>query len=150
MRSFLLAGAVALLGCFGVPPAVAHNCGHGDHDSDHCWNSAHHGRSASSAAAASNTQTLEGKLAEIVYLPGATAESGMVEIRLQSAGQSRLVRLAPAGFLKQGGLHLREGDALTVIGFPVSAMEGDLLVATEIRQGDHRLALRDNRGRPIW
>ena len=95
-------------------------------------------------------QTLEGKIAEVVYLPGATENSGLVEIRLQSSTQNRLVRLAPTGFLKSSGLVLREGDAVTVKGFPVSGMEGDLIVATEIRKGDKSISFRDESGRPIW
>ena len=95
-------------------------------------------------------RTAEGKITEVVYLPGATPDSSMVEVRLQSAGQSQLVRLAPVGFLKQSGLLLREGDTVTVKGFPVAGMEGDLLVATELHKGEKTLSLRDTRGRPAW
>jgi hypothetical protein len=95
-------------------------------------------------------RTAEGRITEVVYLPGATPDSGMVEVHLQSAGQTRLIRLAPAGFLKQSGLLLREGDTVTVKGFPVAGMEGDLIVATEIHKGDKSLPLRDTRGRPNW
>jgi hypothetical protein len=74
----------------------------------------------------------------------------MVEVRLESAGHSELIRLAPVGFLKQSGLLLREGDTITVKGFPVSGMEGDLLIATELHKGEKTLSLRDPRGRPAW
>jgi hypothetical protein len=95
-------------------------------------------------------QTAEGRITEVVYLPGAAPDSGMVEVRLQSAGQSQLIRLAPVGFLKRGGLLLREGDTLNITGFTVAGMEGDILVATELRQGNKTLSLRDTRGRPAW
>jgi len=74
----------------------------------------------------------------------------MVELRLQSGGQTNLIRLAPSGFLKQGGLALREGDTVTVKGFAVAGMEGDLVVATEVHKGDKSLSLRDTRGQPVW
>jgi hypothetical protein len=74
----------------------------------------------------------------------------MVEVPLQTAGQFQLIRLAPVGYLKQSGLVLREGDTLTVKGFRVAGMEGDLLVATEIHKGEKTLSLRDSRGRPVW
>ena len=61
-----------------------------------------------------------------------------------------MIRLAPAGFLKQSGLLMREGDNVTLKGFPVAGMEGDLMVATEIHKGDKSLPLRDTRGRPMW
>jgi hypothetical protein len=83
-------------------------------------------------------QTLEGKITEVDYLPGATAD------------QTKLVRLAPAGFLKQSGILLREGDTVTVKGFPVSGMEGDLIVAAEVHKGEKSVSLRDTSGRPAW
>ena len=51
-----------------------------------------------------NLQNLEGKISEIVYLPGATPDTGVVEVRMQAAGQNKLIRLAPCGFLNQSGL----------------------------------------------
>ena len=45
---------------------------------------------------------------------------------------------------------LKEGDPVTVSGFRVSTMEGELLVATEVRKGDKRVLLRSPRGRPVW
>ena len=86
----------------------------------------------------------------MIYLPGSAPDNGMVEIRLQSAAQMHLVRLAPTGFLKQGGLRLREGETVTVKGFAVAGMEGDIFVAGEIRAGDKTLTLRDARGLPAW
>ncbi len=74
----------------------------------------------------------------------------MVEIRLQSGGQTNLIRLAPSGFLKQSGLVLREGDTVNVKGFAVAGMEGDLIVASEVRKGEKSVSLRDTRGQPAW
>jgi hypothetical protein len=68
---------------------------------------------------------------------------------LTSTGDS-LVRLAPVGLLKQGRLVLREGDTISVTGFEGGGMDGDLVVASEIRKGDTRVVLRDPRGRPVW
>jgi hypothetical protein len=95
-------------------------------------------------------QTIEGRIIEIIYLPSATPDSGTVEVRLQSGGQRELIRLAPSGYLKQSGMLLREGDTVTLKGFPVAGMEGDLIVATEIHKGDKSLPLRDTRGQPKW
>jgi hypothetical protein len=74
----------------------------------------------------------------------------MVEARVLASGQATLVRLAPVDLLKQSQLVLREGDTVSVAGFEVSGMDGDLVVATEIRKGDKRVVLRDPRGRPVW
>ncbi len=74
----------------------------------------------------------------------------MVEARVLVGGRTTQVQLAPVGLLKQSQLLLREGDTVSVTGFEVSGMDGDLLVATEIRKGDKRVVLRDTRGRPVW
>ena len=155
--------SILFIGWFGIAPTVALGCcHHGCHCdgcdtyhnsySDDCCNRGQgsgHCHWTSSGVAA-DTQTAEGRVAEIEYLPGATPDSGMVEIHLQSAGHALLVRLAPVGYLKQSGLVIREGDMLTVKGFPVSGMDGDLLLATEIHRGEKTLPLRDSRGRPTW
>jgi len=86
-------------------------------------------------------RTADGRITEVVYLSGATPDSGMVEVHLQSAGPTQLTRLAPAGFLRHSGLLLREGDTVIVKGFPVAGMQGDLLVATELHKGDKDLVL---------
>jgi hypothetical protein len=157
MKSLGITAVISIFVWFGAMPAAGHDCGHHNNYYGDCWDCGHHGNSASpsrrSPAPSGETaklQTVEGKIAEVVYLSGATAESGMVEIRIQAAGQVKLVRLAPAGFLKQGGLHLREGDAVVVKGFPVAGMDGDLIVATEVHKGDLTLPLRDTQGRSAW
>jgi len=153
--------AIILITCwFAVVPAAAHDCcHHGDHDADcgDCNHDCTHGVRGgghccgwASSSGVADLRTAEGKITEVVYLPGATPDSSMVEIHLQSAGQSQLVRLAPVGFLKQGGILLREGDTVIVKGFPVAGMEGDFLVATELHKGDKVISLRDTRGRPVW
>lgn len=137
-------------------PALAHHCGgrhHADdcyyHD-DYCWRGTAQPQSRSSARVAPiESQAIEGKIAELIYLPGATSDGGMVEARVVSGGRSTVVRLAPVGILKQKQLVLREGDAISMTGYMVNGMEGDLLVATKIRKGDQRIPLRDGRGRLI-
>ena len=150
MTRFGSIGAIALL-CWLYPfPAVAHDCGH--HQRRHaCWDcDVQSQRPQTNLQATANLQTLEGRISEVIYLPGAAAGSGMVEIQLQTAGQTRLVRLAPTGFLKQAGLRLLEGSTVTVKGFPVAGMEGDIVVATEVQSDGKHLSLRDSRGRPAW
>lgn len=157
MKSLGILAVISLFSWCGALPAAGQGCCHHDHhdgDCDHCW---HQGsstgrpfRGSGPSSGTANVQTVEGKIAEVVYLPGATTDSGMVELRLQSGGQTNLIRLAPSGFLKQGGLVLREGDTVTVKGFTVAGMEGDLVVATEVHKGDKSLSLRDTRGQPAW
>ena len=153
MKLIALIVIMPSLGFLGPIPARGQDCGHHDYHYGDCWD-CDHGRPGSRTyyqeSSETPRKTLEGKIAEVVYLPGATPDSGMVEIRVLSAGRTTLIRLAPTGFLKKGGLSLVEGDVVTTTGFAVSSMEGDLLVATEVRKGERSLALRDARGRPIW
>lgn len=156
MKWTAIPGAIAILYCFGTAPAFGQGCAHHGYRGG-CWGCGYQGTPPSQtspgpgqSAAPANLQSLEGRIVEVVYLPGATTDSGMVEIKVQSAGQATLVRLAPSGFLKRGGVLLREGDTVMLKGFSVAGMEGDLVVATEIQHGDKRLALRDMRGRSSW
>jgi len=161
MRYFGIFAVFSLICSLGPVPAVGQGCCHHDHHYGDYWDDAHdcwrHGspegrrfRGLEPSSSMANVQTLEGKIAEVIYLPGPMADSGMVELRLQSGGQTNRIRLAPSGFLRQGGLVLKEGDAVLVKGFAVAGMEGDLVVATEIRKGDRALSLRDTRGQPAW
>ena len=143
--------------CLLISPADAHDCWGGHHGGDG-WNCDHHGSrgavqsqgSGAPSYAATAPKVVEGKISEIIYLPGETADSAMVEVRMLVSAGAMLVRLAPVGLLKQSQLILREGDAVSVTGFEVSGMDGVLVVATEIHKGDKRLVLRDPRGRPVW
>ena len=150
--------AVFLLSCLLISPAAGHDCLGGHHGGDD-WNcNDHHGgrsamqspRSVSPSSAVAAPKVVDGKISEIIYLPGATADSAMVEARVVASGRATLVRLAPVGLFKQNQLVLREGDTVSVTGVEVSGMDGDQLVATEIRKGDKRVVLRDPQGRPAW
>lgn len=102
------------------------------------------------AANRTNTLTREGKIAEVVYLPGVTADAAMVEIRLLSGNETITVRLGPAGFLKQRQLGLKEGDGITVTGYMAAGGEGDLLIASEVSKQGRTVEFRDGWGRPRW
>ncbi|MFN7992430.1 MAG: hypothetical protein U0Q18_02450 [Bryobacteraceae bacterium] len=60
------------------------------------------------------------------------------------------MRLAPTGFLKQNGMILREGDTISVKGFRIEGMEGDLIVASEVLKSDRSLTLCDASGQTAW
>lgn len=161
MRLFELTGPMALLCCLSALPLAAHDNCHGDHHSysqggcQNCGQNYKQGAMRESPAVvdpsvAARLQTVEGKITEVVYLPGAAPESAMVEVRLQSGGQTTLIKLAPSGYLRNSGMRLREGETIAAKGFLVMGLEGDLIVATEIHQGDRNLSLRDIHGRSGW
>lgn len=149
-------GVTAILCGLGCLPIAAQDCGHHQHHYDDGWNCDRHWRSNSQGTAGGSTrydgnvQTVQGRIDEIVYLPGTTPDIGMVELQLTDSGQTTRIQLAPVGFLKRSGLILKEGDTVTVKGLPVSGFQGDLIVTTTLQKGDKSLALRDMRGRPLW
>ena len=131
MRILELAGPMVLLCCLSALPISAHDNCHGDHhyySQGNCGPNYRQGAIRQSAAVAG---------------PSVTA-------RLQSGGQTTLIKLAPSGYLRNSGMRLREGETIAVKGFLVMGLEGDLLVATEIHQGDRNLSLRDIHGRSGW
>lgn len=49
--------------------------------------------------------------------------AAMVDIRLLVGSQKKLVRIDPIGFLNQNELSLKEGDSVTVKGYPISTRD---------------------------
>jgi len=107
-------------------------------------------RAAQSASTPAVEQSREGKVVEVIYLPGAASDSGMVEARLMAGSQQILVRLAPSGFLHRNQMDIREGDTLTVTGYWVAAGGRETLVATQMAKGGQTVPLRDGWGRSAW
>jgi hypothetical protein len=97
-----------------------------------------------------NSQSYEGRIAEVIYLPGVTPDAAMVELRLQSGSDVIPVRLGPTGFLKQNQLTLKEGDVITVTGYRASVGDGDVLVVTEVGKDGRTVRLRDRLGHSAW
>jgi len=157
MRVILRVTVAALVWSGSLGPALAHGCGHQLYDhSCHgpCSCGAEASRRSGTGAAAgwaADLRTIEGKIVEVIYLPGGTPDMGMVDIKVQTnSGTSLLVRLAPTGFLKQGGLRLQEGDPMTVKAFTVAGMNGDVMVATEVTCKGTNMRLRGSSGQPLW
>jgi hypothetical protein len=106
--------AVILLSFLATPPAVGHDCWGGHHCGDG-WNCDHHGNryavpsqgSVPPSYASAAPKVIDGKVSEIIYLPGANADNAMVEIRMTDGAGATLVQLAPVGMLKQRHLTLR-------------------------------------------
>jgi hypothetical protein len=116
-----------------------HSCGSCDcPQGDHCWDR--------SSGGSFSTTELHGTIDELIYLPG----SSPVELRLSAKRGEVLVRLAPAEYLTDHELSLREGQSVTVNGFWVETAKDDLLVATKVQAGGALVSLRDRRGRPLW
>jgi hypothetical protein len=144
--------AIPLFFVLGVLPLLSH-----DHHRDGCghdcdWNHGHRIQNRSSNLPSSSVryQTLDGTIAEINYLPGSAPADVLIDVRLRFESKMTLVRMGPASFLKRAGLTLKHGDRISLTGFPVTGVEGDLIVCTEVHQGQKVVRLRDGEGRPLW
>ena len=107
-------------------------------------------RAGPGAAVSAAGQSREGKVVEVIYLPGATRDSGMVEVRMMAGNQQILARLAPSGFLHQNRMDVREGDTISVTGYWVAAGGRETLVATRMAKEGQAIQLRDRWGRSVW
>ena len=110
MKARGVLASILFIGWFGMAPTVTLGCCHHGNHCDDC--DTYHGSFSddccqheqgsghcqwTASGAVGDLRTAEGRIAEIEYLPGATPDSGMVEVHLQIAGQSQLIRLAPVG-----------------------------------------------------
>jgi len=145
-------------------PLFANQCGHHhcddgdcyDYDCHGCGHHARHSRRAvspddgNSARMRATEASRSGKVAEVVYLPGSTKDTAMVELRLTAGTERVQVRLGPTGFLRQSEMEVREGEAISVTGYWVTEGDGETLVATRMTRQGRTLQLRDDWGRPAW
>lgn len=133
-----------------VATAPGHECGHHGHRAcaptcQSCARQSVTGPATSAAAVA-----IAGRVIEVNYLPAATPDLSLVEIRIDGGAQPEWVRLAPAGYLRQVGLTLREGDFVDARGYRVAGADGTMVVATDIKAAGRTVQLRDGRGRQQW
>jgi hypothetical protein len=146
-------------------PLLAYQCGHhhcgndGDCYDDDCHGCGHHSsysrRAVSpdegrSARVRAPEQSREGKVVEVVYLPGSTKDTAMVEIRLMVGTERIQARLGPTGFLKQNQMDVHEGDTVSLTGYWVTAGDGEMLVVNRVTKQGKMLQLRDGWGRSAW
>ena len=104
----------------------------------------------SSAKMRATVQSHEGKVVEVVYLPGSTKATAMMEIRLMVGTEHIQARLGPTGFLKQNQMDVHEGDTVSVAGYWVTTGDGEILVANRVTKQGRAVQLRDEWGRSAW
>lgn len=82
--------------------------------------------------------------------PGRELAEGLT-IRLQAdAERPIVVQLAPGWYLDENGIGYGPRERLVVRGRREVRQGRSVFVATEVRQGDRWVPLRDETGRPVW
>lgn len=60
------------------------------------------------------------------------------------------VHLGPPQYFQQQRLTFKEGEVLEVTGARMTTPGGLMLLATQVKQGDKVIKLRDEQGNPVW
>ncbi len=60
------------------------------------------------------------------------------------------VHLGPPAYFKEEKISFKEGEVLEVTGAQITTPTGIMLLASQIKQGDRLIKLRDEQGNPAW
>jgi len=94
---------------------------------------------------------VEGTVSRVDPLPSPDERLRQVAIiTLHGSGKPIRVELAPGWYLDEKGLNYNPEQKLYVLGERVEQNGEARLVAREVGQGNLRLRLRDEQGRPLW
>jgi hypothetical protein len=92
----------------------------------------------------------KGEVTKVIRRPRRSGANAMIDVLLRCGREEVLVRLAPLDFLEQKRFLVVEGDVLTLRAYPMTTVDGKLLVATEVVKSGVTLRLRNSPGRPAW
>lgn len=98
----------------------------------------------------SDVVRVEGTVSRVDELPSPEEHLRQVAVvTLHASGAPVRVELAPGWFLEQHGLLYTPEQQLSVVGERVAGDDARV-IAREVQQGDVRVRLRDEQGRPVW
>lgn len=93
--------------------------------------------------------TIKGTIRDLA-LPAAGSRQGPAHFTLVSGDTATAVRLGPPHALAAAGVTLAEGDAVTVIGWPVTRNGDTWLIPRDLTVKGTTVILRDADGTPTW
>jgi hypothetical protein len=97
-----------------------------------------------------HTETkMKGKVDE-VKLPQKGSEKEVTHLLVKTGSDTMDVYLCPKSFLDDMGVSFNKGDDIALTGSKVKQNGTDLILAREVVKGDVTLALRDDKGNPVW
>lgn len=97
-----------------------------------------------------NTETKMKGVVEELRLPPKGSEKEVAHLLVKSGADSVDVYLCPKSFLDDMGISFSKGDEVALTGSKVKQGEAELVLAREVVKGNDTLALRDEKGNPIW
>lgn len=94
--------------------------------------------------------TFRGTVEAVKQIEAAGRRGPGTHVVLKTAEGAVDVHLGPKGFLDAQKLTVAVGDAVEIVGSRVKVAGADAVIAREIRRGDQKLILRDEKGVPRW
>jgi hypothetical protein len=94
--------------------------------------------------------TLTGTVDEVKSMPSPGRGGGGLHLVFSTEKGPIEVHVGPASFVSSKNFTFEKGDRLTVIGSKVTMGGQEVVIAREIKKGDHVLTLRDAKGFPLW
>jgi hypothetical protein len=75
---------------------------------------------------------------------------GGIHLRATCAGEECDIHLGPSAYVASKSFAIAKDDEIDVTGARVAEEGGVSVIAREVKKGEAVLALRDERGRPLW
>jgi hypothetical protein len=97
-----------------------------------------------------HTETKMKVTVEEVKLPPKGSEKEVAHLLVKNGSDTVDVYLCPKSFLDDMGVSFDKGDDIALTGSKVKQNAADLILAREVVKGDLTLALRDDKGNPVW
>ena len=97
-----------------------------------------------------HTETKMKGTVDEVKLPQKGSEKEVAHLLVKNGSDTMDVYLCPKSFLDDMGVTFNKGDDIALTGSKVKQNGTDLILAREVVKGDVTLALRDDKGNPVW
>ena len=75
---------------------------------------------------------------------------GGTHLTVNAEKQTVAVHVGPTAYLTEKGITLAKGDTLEILGSRITIDKEAVVIARQIKKGDHTWTLRDASGRPLW
>lgn len=95
-------------------------------------------------------QTVSGKVIAVNKIAPMDTEDYGISLFVDTGSEEIFAHLGPSWFLDTEPMQFQTGDNIEVTGSRIT-MDGDpVIVVTEIRKGNEKMALRSPKGQPVW
>jgi hypothetical protein len=96
--------------------------------------------------------TIRGTVESVDTVTGAGGRHapGGTHLTVKTEKEALVVHVGPTAYLTEKGITLAKGDTLEILGSRVMIDKEPVVIARQIKKGDHTWTLRDASGRPLW